>query len=158
MASTPLRVLFLCTGNAARSQIAEALLRKLSNGAVDVFSAGSDPAADVHPMTRLVLEERFGIDTSALHPKPIEPFLDDKWDFIITVCDRAAESCPSFPHDPLKIHWSFEDPVRIQGEPHQRRAFEHLATGLAARLRIWMALPEVRKRLEAGNPLEQTMD
>ncbi len=148
MVTTPLRVLFLCTGNAARSQMAEALLRHLSKGAADVFSAGSTPAAEIHPFAREVLERRFGIDTSALYPKAIERFLHQRWDFIITVCDRAAETCPVFPDDPEHIHWSFEDPVLIPDEEDRKRAFEHIATGLAARLRIWMALPEVRKRLE----------
>ena len=146
-----LRVLFLCTGNAARSQIAEALLRQLSKGAVDVFSAGSHPAPEVHPLTRLVLQERFGIDTSELRPKPLDLFLDDEWDLIITVCDRTAETCPSFPHDPVKIHWSFEDPIGRPDELERRRAVEHVATELAARLRIWLALPEVRRRLEKGS-------
>ena len=153
MVTTPLRVLFLCTGNAARSQMAEALLRQMSKGAADVFSAGSAPAAEIHPLAREVLERRFGIDTSSLHPKAIERFVKQRWDFIITVCDRAAETCPAFPDDPEHIHWSFEDPVLIPDEEDRQRAFEHIATGLAARLRIWMALPEIRKRLEADVPL-----
>ena len=148
MTATPLRVLFLCTGNSARSQIAEALLRYLSKGGVEAFSAGSQPAADLHPVARSVLEERFGIDTSGLRPKSVERFVNDRWDFIITVCDRAAEICPVFPEDPVQIHWSFEDPNQITDEPHRRRAFDNVATGLAARLRIWLALPEVRGRLD----------
>lgn len=145
---TRLRVLFLCTGNAARSQIAEALLRQLSKGAVDVFSAGTAPASQLHPMARHVLESKFSIDTSSLRPKGMEQFLNEPWDYIITVCDRAAETCPAFPDDPEKIHWSFEDPAQITDVESQRRAFESIATGLAARLRIWMVLPEIRRRLE----------
>ncbi len=148
MPERPLSVLFLCTGNSARSQIAEALTRHLSGNQIEAFSAGSAPHAEVHPMARAVLETRFGIDTTDLHPKSMTRFTDQRFDYVITVCDRAAESCPVFPGDPRRIHWSFEDPAAVQGDDEQRRAFEHVATGLAGRLRIWMSLPDVRRHLE----------
>ncbi|MGE0703882.1 MAG: arsenate reductase ArsC [Vicinamibacterales bacterium] len=144
-----LRVLFLCTGNAARSQMAEALLRKLSGDGVDVFSAGTHPEPMVHPVARDVLQEQFDIDPAGLRPKHMNRFAGEPFDFVITVCDRAAETCPAFPGDPDRIHWSFEDPAIVQEGPAQRRAFETVANGLAARLRIWMALPSIRERLEA---------
>jgi protein-tyrosine-phosphatase len=109
-----LRVLFLCTGNAARSQMAEALLRKLSRGRVEVFSAGTHPRAAVHPIACEVLREHFDIDPAGLQPKHLNRFVGEDFDFVITVCDRAAEHCPTFPGDPERIHWSFEDPL----EPH----------------------------------------
>ena len=144
-----LRVLFLCTGNSARSQMAEALLRQMSRDRVDVMSAGTHPQASVHPMARTVMEEKFGADTQRLVPKHLNQFVGQDFDFVITVCDRAAESCPAFPGDPERIHWSFEDPAAANEPAAQRRAFENVATGLAARIRLWMALPAVRQRIEA---------
>ena len=148
----PLRVLFLCTGNAARSQMAEALLRHLTKGHADVHSAGSAPAGALHPLARATLEQKFNIDTHGLFPKPLKQFERQHFDYVITVCDRAAESCPVFPGDPERIHWSFDDPALVQGDDAQRRAFEHVANGLAARMRIWLSLPAIRDRVEAVAP------
>jgi arsenate reductase len=145
-----LRVLFLCTGNSARSQIAEGLLRKLSRGRADVCSAGTSPEAEVHPMAADVLRTRFQVDTDDLYPKHLNRFLGQAFDYVITVCDRTAEACPTFPGDPERIHWSFEDPAAPENEEARRRAFERVANGLAARMRIWMALPAVHRRLDAA--------
>ena len=139
MSSNRLRVLFICTGNSARSQMAEALLRKMSDGVVDVYSAGTQPHAEVHPVALGVLRDLFHIDTSELHPKHLDQFSKERFDYVITVCDRARERCPFFPGDPKRIHWSFEDPSTIEGTKAQRRAFKDTANGLAARLRVWMA-------------------
>jgi protein-tyrosine-phosphatase len=147
MTSDRLRVLFLCTGNSARSQMAEALLRHLSRDRIDVHSAGSTPQPDVHPLARTTLENRFNIDTTGLHPKSLNQFNDQQFDYVITVCDRAAETCPAFPGDPQRIHWSFEDPAAIHDATDQRRAFERVATELVARIRIWLSLPDVTRRL-----------
>jgi protein-tyrosine-phosphatase len=148
MPESPLRVLFICTGNSARSQMAEALLRDLSKNRIEVFSAGSVPQAAVHPLAKATLEQKFGIDTADLFPKSMNRFLNERFDYVITVCDCAAESCPVFPEDPERIHWSFEDPAVVHGEEQQRRAFEIVASGLAARMRIWMALPAIRARID----------
>jgi protein-tyrosine-phosphatase len=148
MSQRPLRVLFLCTGNAARSQIAEALLRHLSKGRIEVFSAGSVPARELDPVAKAVLEDRFGIDTSSLFPKAMNDFLGDRFDFVITVCDKVAERCPVFPGDPQRIHWSCDDPTAEPTAEARRRACEHVANGLAGRLRTWMSLPDIRRRLE----------
>ena len=145
----PLRVLFLCTGNSARSQMAEALLRQVTRGRADVFSAGTEPKQSIHPVAKAVLEEKFNVDTSSLRPKHLNQFIGQQFDYVITVCDRAAEACPIFPGDPERIHWSFADPATIAEGPEQRRAFEKVASELAGRMRIWMALPSVRSRLEA---------
>jgi len=145
-----LRVLFLCTGNSARSQIAEGLFRKLSRGRADVFSAGTAPEAEVHPLAVNVLRERFQVNTDDLYPKHLNRFLSHTFDYVITVCDRIAEACPTFPGDPARIHWSFEDPAAAEDEEARRRAFELVANGLAARMRIWMALPAVHQRLDAA--------
>jgi protein-tyrosine-phosphatase len=143
-----LRVLFLCVGNSARSQMAEGLLRKLSRGRADVFSAGTNPAREVHPMAVEILQRRFDVDTADLHPKNLNRFVGQEFDYVITVCDRTAELCPTFPGDPERIHWSFEDPAAVQDEAARRRAFESVANGLAARLRVWMSLPAVYHRLD----------
>lgn len=146
-----LRVLFVCTGNSARSQIAEALLRQLARGRIDVFSAGSSPRPEIHPMVRQVLRDVYGIDASAQFPKSWERYLKESFDFVITVCDRAAESCPAFPGDPERIRWSFPDPAEVTGsEEKKRRAFERTATEMAARLRTWLSLPRLRAALEEG--------
>jgi protein-tyrosine-phosphatase len=150
MPHAPLRVLFLCTGNAARSQMAEALLRYLSKGRADASSAGSAPALEIHPAAKAVLEEEFGIDTSKLFPKSMHDFIGERFDVVITVCDRVAERCPVFPGDPERIHWSFEDPTLEPTADGQRRACEQVANELAGRLRIWMSLPEIRRRLGEG--------
>jgi protein-tyrosine-phosphatase len=144
-----LRVLFVCTGNSARSQIAEALLRRRSRGRTEVFSAGSSPRPEIHPMARQVLNDVYGIDVSAQHPKSWDRYLKESFDFIITVCDRAAESCPAFPGDPERIRWSFRDPAEVTGsEGQQRRAFERTASEMASRIRIWLSLPRLRAALE----------
>lgn len=148
MNAQPLRVLFLCTGNAARSQLAEAILRSLSNGKVEAYSAGTSPQADIHPMTRQVLEERYRIDASPLKPKTLDQFVDQRFDAVITVCDQAAESCPVFPNANQKLHWNFEDPAQCPAGPEQKCAFENVANGLASRLRLWMALPDVSRRIQ----------
>jgi protein-tyrosine-phosphatase len=148
MSNGPLRVLFLCTGNAARSQMAEALLRHLSHGRAEVASAGSSPEPSIHPLARQTLEDKYGINTAMLRPKPMNQLAGDRFDFVITVCDKVAESCPVFPGDPERIHWSFEDPTTVVDPERRRRAFENVANGLAARLRLWMSLPEIRKRLD----------
>jgi ArsR family transcriptional regulator, arsenate/arsenite/antimonite-responsive transcriptional repressor / arsenate reductase (thioredoxin) len=145
-AHVPLRVLFLCTENSARSQMAEALLRHLSHGTVEAFSAGSIPAAQVHPLARRCMEER-GIDMSQAVPKHFEMFLGQPFDAIVTVCDRVMESCPTFPGDPERVHWSFLDPATIQGtEAEQFRAFEQTGEQLTTRLRLLLTLLERKKR------------
>lgn len=143
----PLRVLFLCTGNSARSQMAEALLRHMTHGRADVVSAGTEPKGSVHPMAKAVLEEKFHVDASPLRPKHLNEFQGQTFDYVITVCDRAAESCPVFPGDPDRIHWRFPDPAAV-APGAQRQAFEKTASELTGRMRIWMALPAVRQRLE----------
>jgi len=104
------KILFICTGNACRSQIAEGLLRSLASNHYEVFSAGSQPSK-VHPMSIVVMEE-IGIDISQQTSDPISNYLNMKIDTIITVCDNARGACPVFPGKVDKIHWSIEDPFR----------------------------------------------
>ena len=110
---TPIRVLFLCTGNSARSIIAEALLKSAGGDAFEVHSAGTEPKG-LNPFTVKVLEQD-GFPTSGLHSKSLNEYLDQRFDYVVTVCDRAAERCPVFPGDPERIHWSFADPAAVEG-------------------------------------------
>jgi ArsR family transcriptional regulator, arsenate/arsenite/antimonite-responsive transcriptional repressor / arsenate reductase (thioredoxin) len=136
-----LRILFLCTENSARSQMAEALLRHLSHGRIDAYSAGSHPT-QVHPLARQVLAER-GISTEGLRSKSIDEFAGQSFDVIVTVCDRVRESCPTFPGDPECIHWSFADPAAVEGSLEERhRAFEQTSLQLTTRLRFLLILLE----------------
>jgi arsenate reductase len=149
---TRLRVLFLCTGNSARSQMAEAVLRQMSHGDIEVESAGSDPESQIHPMAREALA-KIGVDVGHQHPKSWNQFLGQTFDYVITVCDRSAERCPVFPGDPERIHWSFDDPAAVLGSSeHCQRAFDQVASQLVHRVRIWLALPSVSGRAHVRLP------
>ena len=115
------RVLILCTGNSARSQMAEGWLRHLGGDAFDVASAGTTPAERVNPLAVRAMAEA-GIDLASHYPKHLERFLNDQWDYVITVCDSANEACPLFPGGRERIHWSFEDPAAAQGTEDERLA------------------------------------
>jgi protein-tyrosine-phosphatase/DNA-binding transcriptional ArsR family regulator len=138
----PLRVLFLCTHNSARSQLAEAILRHMGGEQVDVFSAGSMPT-EVHPNTLVVLGD-LGIDSSKLYAKSLDQFLGESFDYIITVCDRVRDSCPVFRGDPFQIHWSFPDPDVIEDPEPQLAAFRQTAVELQTRVRYLLLLPHPR--------------
>ncbi len=143
---TPLRVLFLCTENSARSQMAEALLRHLSHGTIEAFSAGSHPAAQVHPLAVQVME-RTDLDMSRAYPKHFDSFLGQHFDALVTVCDRVREVCPVFPDDPECIHWSFPDPALVEGSEEARtHVFEQTSLQLTTRLRLLITLLEREQR------------
>lgn len=119
----PRRVLVLCTGNSARSQIAEALLLRKGAGRFEVASAGARPAARVHPLALAVLRKH-GVEWPERTPQGIDTVADRDWDFVITVCDHAREACPFLPGQPEKIHWGMSDPARAEGsEAERQRAF-----------------------------------
>ena len=129
----PVRVLFLCTHNSARSQMAEALLRQLGSGLVEVFSAGSEPAS-IHPLAIKVMS-RSGIDLSQHKSKHLNEFIGQNFDYVVTVCDRVRESCPVFPGDPEQIHWSIPDPAAIEGKLETReRGFLNVSNELRTRI------------------------
>lgn len=133
-AARPVRVLFLCTHNSARSQMAEALLRQLGGSAVEVFSAGTE-VSTVHPLA-IEAMAGLGIDIGGQRSKHLDEFRGQSFDTIITVCDRVREECPVFPGDPEQIHWSFADPAAVTGDPDtQRRAFAETARQLGMRVR-----------------------
>ncbi len=138
-ADRPIRVLFVCTGNSARSQIAEALLRHLGGPAFEPFSAGTEPK-DIHPLTLRVLEEA-GIDATGARSKPVTEFLDASFDYVVTVCDRARESCPVFTGADVSLHWGFDDPAAATGTEDERRAvFERVLGEITRRLRTFIPL------------------
>jgi protein-tyrosine-phosphatase len=137
--SAPLRVLFLCTHNSARSQMAEGLLRHLSQGTIDACSAGSHPTR-LHPYAERAMAT-LGIDISQQSSKPVEAFQDQSFQYIVTVCDHMREVCPSFVGDPDLIHWSLPDPVEAEGTEEERyRAFEQTAQTLLTRTRALFAV------------------
>jgi protein-tyrosine-phosphatase len=139
------RVLFLCTGNSARSQMAEAILRHVAHGEIEVASAGSAPVAAVHPAALRALA-KLGIEGETLYPKPWDQFLGEAFDYVITVCDHAADRCPVFPGAAKRIHWSYEDPAGIAAGPDQQRAFDGVAADLMNRIRVFVSLPEISGR------------
>lgn len=112
------RVLFLCTGNSARSQMAEGLMKNLSSGQWTVFSAGVLPS-HVHPLAVRAMDE-LGIDISRQTSKSIDRFLGQSFDYIVTLCDHAAAACPAFPGEGKRIHWSLEDPASANGTTEER--------------------------------------
>jgi arsenate reductase len=133
----PVRVLFLCTHNAARSQMAEALLRWLAGDRVEVYSAGTEPS-HVHPMAVQAMAE-LGIDISGAESKSFERFLGQPFDWIITVCDQAAEACPAFPGAARRLHWSLPDPSAASGSEAKRyRQFRAVRDRLLEHLRQWL--------------------
>ena len=108
------RVLFLCTGNSARSQISESMLRLLGGGEFEAYSAGTQPASRVNPFTLEVLEER-GASVEGLFPKTLDVFDGRPFDLVVTVCDNAKQECPVFPGAKSVDHWSLEDPAAFEG-------------------------------------------
>ncbi|MEP6801528.1 MAG: arsenate reductase ArsC [Acidobacteriota bacterium] len=132
------RVLFLCTGNSARSQIGEALLRDLGGDAFDVFSAGSQPRPFVHPLAGEVLRELYGLDLAGHHPKGMDQ-VPASFDWIISVCDRAADSCPLAPAAGEPMRWSLEDPAEVTGNDEEKKeAFRRTARDLHGRIGAWL--------------------
>lgn len=139
------RILFLCTGNSARSIMAEALMNRLSRGRFWAYSAGSHPAGEIHPFTLDLLRRKgFAVDT--LRNKSWDEFAraeTSPMDFVITVCDKAAgEICPVWPGQPLTAHWGFEDPAAAEGADEvKRKRFEKVFVEIARRVELMLALP-----------------
>jgi arsenate reductase len=132
------RVLFLCTHNSARSQMAEGFLRHLEGDRFEVASAGTE-ATRVHPLAIGAMQEA-GIDISAHRSKTLDALLDDPWDYVITVCDSANERCPLFPARTTRIHWSFDDPSQATGSDAQRlETFRRVRDQIHTRLKDWLA-------------------
>ena len=138
-----MRVLILCTGNSARSQMAEGLLRHDAGNVYEVFSAGTKPS-HVRPEAIVVMRE-VGIDISGHRSKSVDEFAGQDFDYVITVCDNAKQSCPVFPVKKKRIHWSIEDPAAVQGSQGEAlTAFRRVRDELRARLQAF-AKGEVEK-------------
>jgi protein-tyrosine-phosphatase/DNA-binding transcriptional ArsR family regulator len=150
--SRPMRVLFLCTHNSARSQMAEALMRSMGGNQVEVNSAGSIPT-EVDPDALATLNE-VGVDTTGLHAKSLEQFVGEQFDYIITVCDRVRDVCPAFLGDPAQAHWSIADPVVIEDPEQRAKAFQNTLTELQTRIRYLLLLPHpgTGERLSRSKP------
>ncbi len=128
------RVLILCTGNSARSQMAEGLLRQAGGDRFEVFSAGTEPGR-VNPLAIEAMRE-VGIDISNHRSKSVDEFLGQSFDYVITVCDNANRNCPVFPGETERIHWSFEDPAAAEGERDERlMVFRRVRDEIEGRLR-----------------------
>jgi protein-tyrosine-phosphatase/DNA-binding transcriptional ArsR family regulator len=136
------RVLFLCTGNSARSQMAEALARARSGGLVEAHSAGSHPKA-LHPLAVRAMRDEHGIDLDGHRPKHLSVFAQHRFDRVISLCDRVREVCPEFPGDPEAIHWSIPDPAAAgpaDGDDEASYpAFQQTAAELETRIRFLLA-------------------
>lgn len=133
---TPLRVLVLCTGNSCRSQMAEAFLRREGGDRLHVASAGSAPHG-VHPLTIEVMAE-VGVDLRDARSTHLDAFRGQPWDYVITVCDSAAERCPLFPGPAQRLHWPFDDPPAAP-EAIRRQTFRRVRDQIEARVRDWLA-------------------
>jgi protein-tyrosine-phosphatase len=156
----PYNVLFLCTGNSARSIMAEALLNHLGQGRFRAFSAGSKPKGEVHPLTRAAFE-RNHLSPEGVRSKSWNEFSGPgapKLDFVFTVCGNAAkEQCPYWPGQPMTAHWGVDDPAAVEGTQEQReRAFNRALRELSARIQLFLNLPfasldklTLQQRLEA---------
>ncbi len=145
--SEPIHVLFLCTHNSARSQIAEALLRHLGGSDFAAYSAGTE-VTRVHPLALTVLAER-GIETRDLASKHLHDFAGQRFDAVITVCDRVRDACPIFPGDTERLHWSFPDPSAVEGSDAERlRAFRAVRQGLERHILQFMKDHHATKECE----------
>jgi arsenate reductase len=133
------RVLFLCTGNSARSQMAEAFLRRYGGERFEVHSAGLEPALGIHPLALKVMQE-IGFDMQGHYAKDISDYLGRvHFGYLITVCDRAEQNCPIFPGVGRRLHWGFEDPAAFEGSEEQKLAkFREVRDQIEARIKTWL--------------------
>lgn len=142
--SNPYSILFLCTGNSARSVIAEYLIRIVAPGQFVSYSAGSDPAGEVNPLTLRVLSEVHRIDASDAKSKSWDRYRETEahFDFVITVCDHAKETCPVWPGQPVVAHWGSLDPAAVEGTEEEKfEAFKKVSFEIRRRLELFTSLP-----------------
>jgi protein-tyrosine-phosphatase/DNA-binding transcriptional ArsR family regulator len=144
-------VLFLCTGNSARSQMAEALARDRSGGVVQAYSAGSHPKP-LHPNAVRVMRDEHGVDLSGHESKHLSVFTDQHFDWVISLCDRVREVCPEFPGDPETIHWSIPDPAAAGADDDSSYpAFQQTAADLETRVGFLLPLVTARRTRARSN-------
>jgi arsenate reductase (thioredoxin) len=142
MAQSAPKILFLCTGNSARSIFAEYLTRKICPDRFEAYSAGSEPRGVVNPYALHVLKEQYKIDAQNARSKSWDEFKNTNFDIIITVCDRAKETCPIFPGQPTVAHWSIPDPAEASGTDAQKlRTFRETALLIQRRIELLGSFP-----------------
>jgi arsenate reductase len=145
MSDAPIRVLFVCTGNSARSVMAEALVRSKGGVAFEVHSAGTDPRG-INPLTLRVLAEA-GIDASWARSKSVTEYLGQRFDYVVTVCDEARQVCPVFPGVHESLHWGYEDPAAATGTEDERLVvFRRVLVQLGERVNQFIPLALRRQR------------
>jgi protein-tyrosine-phosphatase len=137
-AIAPVRVLFACSGNSARSQMAEALARAMSGGAIEAVSAGSQPKT-LHPNAVRVMAEDYGLDIASQTPKHLDVFAGERFDWVISLCDRVREVCPEFPDDPQAVHWSLPNPATGEPDDVTLPLFRQTAAELQTRIGFLLA-------------------
>jgi arsenate reductase len=136
------RILFLCTGNSARSIFAEYLMNKIGAGRFEAYSAGSQPTGKVNPLTLRVLKESYQIEPSGARSKSWDEFKNQRLDFVITVCDKARQTCPVFPGQPRVAHWDIPDPALATGtEASKLRQFKDAAQQIQRRIELFCSFP-----------------
>lgn len=149
----PYKILFLCTGNSARSIFGEYLIRRIGGTRFQSYSAGSYPTGRVNPYALRVLKDVYHIDASEARSKGCEEFQEVEFDFVITVCDKARETCPVWPGQPIIAHWGAPDPAEAEGTDEEiYRQFRQVAMLIRRRIELFCALPFEkldRLRLEA---------
>jgi arsenate reductase len=133
------RILFLCTGNSCRSQMAEVIMNRLGKGRFEAFSAGSKPAGYVHPLAIKTLQDA-KLPVEGLRSKSWEEFQGQPFDVVVTVCDRAKEGCPVWPGQPIMAHWRFEDPADATGtDDEKERVFRKVFMEIQTRISLFLA-------------------
>lgn len=139
------KLLFLCTGNSARSIFGEYLIKRIAGDRFEAYSAGAQPTGVVNPFTIRVLNDLYHIDTSGARSKSWDEFKDIEFDFVITVCDNARESCPYWPGQPIIAHWGIPDPALATGTDQEKlKAFKDAAFLMQRRLELFCSLPFAR--------------
>ena len=141
-AAKPFKILFLCTGNSARSILAEFIIKRTGRGRFESHSAGASPKGFVHPLALDVLREDYRMDVNGVRSKSWSEFEGTPFDFVITLCDSAKEACPVWPGQPIVAHWSSPDPAAFEGtEEEKRRFFVQVATQIQRRIDLLCCLP-----------------
>lgn len=140
------KVLILCTGNSCRSQMAEVMMNQLGRGRYEAVSAGAKPSGYVHPLAIQTLKN-LNYPAEGLRSKSWDEFKGQVFDAVITVCDRAKESCPIWPGNPEVLHWSFEDPAEAEGTDAQKLAvFQKIADEIQQRIRVYLSAETAQNR------------
>ena len=155
------KILFLCTGNSARSIFGEYFMNRIGKNRFEAYSAGSQqPAGTVNPFALRVLRHTYNIDTSQARSKSWDEFKDLSFDFVITVCDGVHESCPVFPRQPIVAHWGIPDPALATGNDEQKlRCFRDAALQIQRRMVLFCALPiEKLERLKLTKFVQEIGD